>query len=171
MPIVDDAALAERGLGLTGINGLHQVRVTLDPATPGIATLEVMFWNDTLVSALAADPAAPTDKFRIIGGNRLPGGTSAGRVQVTTIATTAAANMLRLSVAPIGDYSTYTLAIVDELPLLANKIDPLFDSIDFKFRPGCFSIDCAPAWTRPAPPSPTPAMDTLARDYDRSATR
>jgi hypothetical protein len=64
-------------------------------------------------------------------------------------------------ISPIGDYSTYTLS-VDYDP----NIDPLFNSLQFKFRPGCFSIDCAPDWTPQPPPDPVPQFDTLARDYE-----
>jgi len=88
---------------------------------------------------------------------------------------------LRLKVQPIGDYSTYTLHVIYEdavldgggnpvlddqgHPVLESKIDPLFASIDFKFRPGCFNSNCR----RPATyekPDDEPVIDYLARDFD-----
>ena len=66
-----------------------------------------------------------------------------------------------LRVEPVGDYSTYTLELVWD----ASLIDPFFSAIGFKFRPGCFTNDCAPALSG-RPPAPNPAIDYLAKDYD-----
>ncbi len=68
---------------------------------------------------------------------------------------------MSLRIAPVGDYSTYTL----ELVWNANLIDPFFSALGFKFRPGCFTNDCAPRLEgRPLPPGPE--IDYLAKDYD-----
>jgi hypothetical protein len=163
MPFRDDTALADRARSLDakGLNGLRQVRVTLDlAATPPCAYLDVAFWDDKELANILADTAAPSLIFPITGGNRLRGGRSQGQVQVAAIAATADPLTLRLTVSPIGDYSTYTLS-VDHA-----NIDPIFASLDFKFRPGCFSIDCAPDWTPPGPPDRPAKFDTLARDYE-----
>jgi hypothetical protein len=72
------------------------------------------------------------------------------------------ADVLNLVVRPIGDYSTYTLGTGPAVP----GFDPVFAEIGFKFRPGCFSTDCAPDWT-PAPPAVRdPVIDYLAKDFD-----
>ena len=72
------------------------------------------------------------------------------------------ADVLNLVVRPIGDYSTYTLGTGPAVP----GFDPVFAEVGFKFRPGCFSTNCAPDWT-PAPPAVTdPAIDYLAKDFD-----
>ena len=55
------------------------------------------------------------------------------------------ADVLNLLVRPIGDYSTYMLGTG---PLTG--FDPVFAEVAFKFRPGCFTTNCAPDWT-PAP--------------------
>ncbi|HET8756041.1 MAG TPA: baseplate J/gp47 family protein [Solirubrobacteraceae bacterium] len=79
-----------------------------------------------------------------------------------TAAVTPAPDVLGLLVQPVGDYSTYTLGTGAAVA----AVDPLFDELPFKFRPGCFSTDCAPAWT-PAPARPSqPVIDYLAKDYD-----
>src|SRR5690606_35139817 len=96
--------------------------------------------------------------LRIRGGHRIRGGTASGQVHVT--AATAAGNLLTLTVAPIGDYSTYTLVITH------SGFDPLLSETGFKFRPGCFSNDCAPGWEPAAPPPSPVTIAYLARDYD-----
>lgn len=161
MPFRDQTALADRVKTLGALNGLRELRLTLDlAASPPRAMIDLRFWNTNELAAIVADPAAPAITFPISGGSRLRGGRSAGMVQATSIAVTADPAVLRLEVSPIGDYSTYTLS-VDHA-----GIDPLFSSLDFKFRPGCFSIDCAPEWTPPPPPDPSPQFDLLARDYE-----
>jgi hypothetical protein len=158
---VDAAALAERANNLGSLNGMRQVRVSLDETTsPPTAILDVSFWNAQQLSQIVADPAKPSTLFPLSGGHRLRAGASTGMVQVIAIAATADPTMLRLTVAPIGDYSTYTLSVD------YTAIDPIFSSLDFKFRPGCFSIDCAPDWKPLQEPDPALALDTLARDYD-----
>jgi len=163
MAFRDQLGLAQRvkGLAGNGLNGLRELRLTLDlGATPPQAVVDVSFWNTTELPAILADTTAANRIFPITGGNRLRGGSSSGMVQVTSIAATADPNTLRLTISPIGDYSTYTLSLVHL------HIDPIFSSLAFKFRPGCFSIDCAPDWTPSPPPDPVPQFDTLARDYD-----
>jgi hypothetical protein len=72
------------------------------------------------------------------------------------------ADVLNLAVRPIGDYSTYTLGTGPAVP----GFDPVFSEVGFKFRPGCFSTNCAPDWT-PAPPAVSdPVIDYLAKDFD-----
>ncbi len=72
------------------------------------------------------------------------------------------ADVLNLVVRPIGDYSTYTLGTGPAVP----GFDPVFAEVGFKFRPGCFSTDCAPGWT-PAPAAAAdPVIDYLAKDFD-----
>jgi hypothetical protein len=156
MPIFDPEKLAERARNLGSANGLRRVLVTI---APGQAQLEVEFWNTNGVAALLADPRAPHEIFPISGGHRVPAGASAGFVKVEQVAAGGLATSLSLLVRPIGDYSTYTLQID------APGIDPVFSAVDFKFRPGCFSTDCAPEFPTGAPRS-DPRIDYLAKDYD-----
>lgn len=170
MSIIQAEVLAKRGKDLADkkLNGMKMVLVTLKPsANPIEAELEVYFFNDkeltNIVAVAATPPTTPAkDIFSITGGHRVLGGAATGQVQVTQIAPTSPTNpehKLMLTVQPIGDYSTYTLSLN-----FAN-IDPLFDRIPFKFRPGCFSTECVPKQTfKPAPPEL--AIDYLAKDYD-----
>ncbi len=163
--IINQAALAERARNLGALNGFDFVLVTLTPAVnPTAALLEVHFRNTNSLAAILADIAAtPAHQliiFPISGGHRLTAGSSAGQVQVTGVAAGPGAHVITLTVAPIGDYSTYTLGLQ-----FAN-IDPIFGELDFKFRPGCFSTDCAPDWTPGKAPVPEPGIDYLSKDYD-----
>ncbi len=161
MPFRDQTALVDRAKMLGTLNGLRELRLDLElAAVPPRAVVELRFWNAHELAAIVADPTPFAVTFPISGGNRLRGGRSAGMVQVTSIAATPDPSVLRVLISPIGDYSTYTISI--DHP----NIDPLFSSLGFRFRPGCFSIDCAPEWTPPPPPASTPPFDLLARDYE-----
>lgn len=165
MTILNREALQERANNLGSFNGMQRVLVELAPvAEPTAAHLLVHFFNSQELAAIQADittdPALAKQIFVISGGYRILGGSLAGQVQVMAVAATASPTVLDLTVTPIGDYSTYTLSLNRE------NIDPIFSELPFKFRPGCFTTDCAPEW-EPAPaPLEDPAIDYLAKDYD-----
>jgi hypothetical protein len=46
-----------------------------------------------------------------------------------------------------------------------NNIDPIFAAIRFKFRPGCFNLNCA-SLPKYQPLPAEPVIDYLAKDYD-----
>jgi hypothetical protein len=157
---VDDRGdvLAEHGL-----NGIRLALVSLPRGPqPDQAELTLHFFNrlhlTELVGAVTADNVDQI--FRLSGGTRLPAGRAKGQVQVKR-ADDAGPTRITLRIAPVGDYSTYTL----EVRWDATRIDPFFSSVAFKFRPGCFTNDCA----QPLPGRPAvagQAIDYLARDYD-----
>lgn len=160
--LVDDRADVLAGKNL---NGMKLVLVALPPgANPDHADLDLRFFNELHVAAILAEitatPARAGQIFRVRGGTRVPAGAAAGQVKVTAVAGVDATR-LSLRVAPVGDYSTYTLELVWD----GSRIDPFFSAIGFKFRPGCFTNDCAPPQDGP-PLSPGPKIDYLARDYD-----
>jgi hypothetical protein len=79
---------------------------------------------------------------------------------------------LEVAVDRPGDFSTYTLELVDldeegrptDRPLTG--FDPRYSSIDFSFKAGCPSdLDCAPVDECPAPELEEPALSYLAKDY------
>lgn len=148
-----------------GLDGLKLALVSLPPGPdPDHADIDLRFFNGLHVAAILADiggdPVRARQVFRIRGGSRIVAGNATGQVQVTAVAGIDATR-LALRVEPVGDYSTYTL----ELVWNASLIDPFFSAIGFKFRPGCFTNDCAPV--EPGrPPAPNPAIDYLAKDYD-----
>lgn len=165
--IVFPDLVAERAdaLAAQGLDGLQLALVALAPGpAPAHAELALRFVTGLQAAAILADigidPVRARQVFRIRGGARIPAGQGAGQVQVTSAAALGADGVL-LRVAPVGDYSTYTLELVWD----ASRIDPLFSSLGFKFRPGCFSNDCA-LKARGRPPVPNPPIDYLAKDYD-----
>lgn len=164
MTIPNQEALAERARNLGALNGLRLVLVDLSPpAAPTEARLTLFFFNNNEIAnilAATATPAGARQIFPISGGLRVPAGPLAGQVQTVTVTGNPADDSIELTVAPIGDYSVYTLGI--DHP----NIDPIFSSLRFKFRPGCFNTDCSPEWTPAAPAPNDPRIDYLAKDYD-----
>ncbi len=161
--IIDEEARNQRAENLGTLNGVDFVLVDLQPAgAPIEATLELHFFNTNalgaLVAAAGASDAARRALFPITGGHRVPAGDATGEVQTTAVAAGPTTTSLVLTVAPIGDYSTYTLRVEHAL------IDPVFAEIPFKFRPGCFRL-CSPL-PKLSPPLPAPPIDYLAKDYD-----
>ncbi len=155
-----------RDLEAKGLNAFKLAYVTLDPLPkPGFAWLEVEFWND---QALA--PLPPKEAFSVQGAERHRAGNPARPVQVVQVQAGASSSTLKLTIAPVGDYSTYLLSTTavglsspgNALPL---AMDPLLNALPFKFRPGCFNLNCTPA-ERVKPPPIEPEIDYLARDYD-----
>lgn len=172
--IRNQEALAERARNLGSLNGLKLAFVSLDPpAAPTQAWLDLEFHNTNILAAILADiggGTVPSAIFTLSGGSRLRAGTAPGQVQVLQAVAGAEPNILRIRIAPIGDYSTYTLALRDPDPARKHMpypgIDPLFAELKFKFRPGCFNLNCAPTWPAAPAPSEEPTIDYLARDYD-----
>ncbi|WAG77797.1 baseplate J/gp47 family protein [Metapseudomonas furukawaii] len=148
-----------------GLDGLKLALVSVPPGpNPSHADLELHFFNGLHLAAILADtggdPARVRQVFRIRGGARLVAGNASGQVQVSAVAPLDATR-LSLRIEPVGDYSTYRLELVWDAAL----IDPFFSAIGFRFRPGCFTNDCAPPQAG-RPPAPNPAIDYLAKDYD-----
>lgn len=164
MSIPNREALNERANNLGTLNGMRLVLVRLDPpANPTAAILTVHFYDHNEIAnmlAAAATPAGARQTFPIAGGRRVPAGPLAGQVQTVAVSGNPADAFMELTVRPIGDYSVYTLSL--DHP----NIDPIFSTLRFKFRPGCFNADCAPDWAPAAPAVSDPAIDYLAKDYD-----
>jgi hypothetical protein len=74
---------------------------------------------------------------------------------------------LRVHVNQRGDFSTYTLALIDPTtnkPLTG--LDPALSSIDFSFKVECPSqFDCRDETICPATVEPSPEIDYLAKDF------
>jgi hypothetical protein len=168
----DAEALKERARNLDKLNGLRMVLVRIVPAVPPAkeptAELEVRLWNTNHVAEILSKTTNNTEKeidlarkiFPITGGSRRVASPDPGDVNVTGVAKGTDPDVIVLTVGVVGDYSTYTLW------LEYDEIDPVFSSLPFRFRPGCFTTDCEPGWCAPDEPGPAPAIDYLARDYD-----
>ena len=161
---VNPKALKERVSNLQdrGLNGFKFVLVTLSPEdNPVQAHLEVHFHNSHELENIANDAVRPDEIFPVSGGERILAGSENGELKVVSITRDPDNDdVLNLTIKPVGDYSTYTLGINYQ------NIDPLFSEIDFKFRPGCFSIECDPDWESVLAPRDNPVIDYLAKDYD-----
>ncbi|MCP4463728.1 MAG: hypothetical protein GY819_13115 [Planctomycetaceae bacterium] len=166
--IFNSEQLADRAEDLTSHNGIERVFVTLDELStpPAFTWLEVEFYNAVALAAIVNDIDAatkkPADIFAIGGGSRIRGDAlpDRGQIHVAEVAAVAGANNLRLKVTPVGDYSTYQLKIIDA----SYAFDPLFNSANFKFRPGCFNTNCAPLSSYDAA-NDEPTIDYLAKDF------
>jgi hypothetical protein len=167
--ILNAESLTHRASGLDAhhLNGVKLAFVSLEPAgTPTHVFIDVEFY--TPVDLLGANGilddinvhGVPVRSiFKISGGTRLLAGDGIGQVQATQAAA-GTGNVIRVRVEPIGDYSTYTLTVN------RTAIDPLFGDIDFKFRPGCFNLNCAPEGGKNMAAPQEPVIDYLAKDYD-----
>lgn len=163
--------LTSRGEALTQpgatLNGMKLVFVNLGPAPISFAWLDVEFFNS--ISLAAIDTAiqnntlTPTQVFPISGGTRIKSGNETGQVKVEQVIYLGG-NQMRLKVAPIGDYSTYILRAVYGVAS-DQKFDPVFAELDFKFRPGCFNVNCAPTGDKGKPAPIEPSIDYLAKDF------
>lgn len=168
----DAEVLADRARDLEaeGLNGLDLVFVELEAATPpGFAQLQLAFHNSlhlaAIETAVNVGGVDPTTIFSITGGSRVRAGTAPGEVQVVSVVAHDG-QRLTVRVAPVGDYSTYQLHIQFQNGLGDSLFDPLFAAIAFKFRPGCFNLNCAPSWRKGRPTAPKPVIDYLAKDFD-----
>jgi hypothetical protein len=169
MSIKNQDALDERANNLeaNGLNGLKLILVSLPNSSE--AHIEVYFYNSREILNILNDfnSSPSTDKsdvakriFPLSGGHRVSAGSGTDQVKTVEISSGHPnTNSLILTVKPIGDYSTYTLAIDYQ------NMDPIFSEIDFKFRPGCFNF-CSPDWESAPTPKEDPAIDYLAKDYD-----
>jgi Baseplate J-like protein len=141
------------------LNGIDYLEV-IDRAAPSEAErqrkLEVHF-----VKALGALALTP-DNIRIEGGERIQ------NIVVVSVAAGAAPDVLIVEVDQPGDFSLYTLRLVqgplnDAVPA---GIDPKLAAIEFSFKVECPSpFDCAPRNICPPEPRPVPEIDYLAKDY------
>jgi hypothetical protein len=166
--------LAQRALHLEerSLNGMRMVIVTFEPGdNPVKALVEIHFHNEIGLDGLDTDEiAGPSFPLAVRGGRRIPAGSGAREVRITAAEPyMAGSGILTVTVEPIGDYSTYTLEITaDRLDpaAAAPGIDPLFRSIPFKFRPGCFTNDCAPSVETGRAKEPEPVIDYRAKDFE-----
>jgi uncharacterized phage protein gp47/JayE len=146
------------------LNGIDFIEVLDSDAATNAQrqrTLFVHFINN-LTPSLAL--TLTKTNIRIEGGERIRG------IAVTNVTPNwdNDAKVLAVEVDPYGDYSIYTLRIVQgptDLDPPAG-IDPFFATIDFSFKVECPSdFDCKPKRICPPELAPEPEIDYLAKDY------
>ncbi len=150
---------------LNKLNGIKFVEVTNISTTN--AALDVHFFNKNHLNTILSDSAAHPERVKtmlpVTGGYRTAAGPATGQIQVTQVIALTDPAALRLVIEPVGDYSTYRIG-VDTVAY--SGFDPVFSELSFKFRPGCFTTNCAPDWKTGVEPKPVPVIDYLAKDYD-----
>jgi hypothetical protein len=133
------------------LNGLDYVEVGDDQLT-----LNVYF----LGKAPEALKDGSTQYVRIEGGRRIRD-IEVVDVEVVREADPELDDLLIVRVDQPGDFSTYTLRLVD-----LDNIDPFYDHVEFSFKVNCPSdLDCAPEDTCPPPEFSEPEINYLAKDY------
>ena len=147
------------GSAFNGIDYLevldHEIELT-DPANRQ-KKLVVHFINDLAPSALG------TGNIQIEGGERIR-----GIVVINAAADTIDARALNVDLDKYGDFSIYTLRLVQNAqnPAPPAGIDPLFTAVDFSFKVDCpADFDCQPRCDCPPAVREEPGIDYLAKDY------
>lgn len=170
LSVAQSALTSAQTFGILGCLGVpNGIKLVLVQIVGDEARLEVHFFNRNHFAKLTDNTIPARLRFPLSGGHRLQAGQATGQVQVTAVAQPdPALPVLRLTVKPIGDYSTYKLHVDASVyggiePVL---VDPMFSEVNFKFRPGCFTTNCAPAWEAAPAPTAEPVIDYLAKDYE-----
>lgn len=138
----------------TTLNGIDFVEI----ANCAQTTLRVHFLNDVSIAGSPAQPISPT----ITGGETIPTVAILPINPATDWSEDADGRpLLTLHVAAPGDFSIYTLTIVND------AIDPFYNHVPFSFKALCPSnLDCAtPQSTCPPSGGTLPAITYLAKDF------
>jgi hypothetical protein len=146
-------------------NGIDFLEVVDDPKAPNSVrqhTLLVHFVHDLLPGQLALA------NVRIDGGERIQNIEIVQVQEEGFLSLPGDPKVLSVQVAQPGDFSTYTLRLVDsnDDTKLPPNFDPILSSIDFSFKVACPSdFDCEQR--RVCPPQPPAPVDIsyLAKDY------
>jgi hypothetical protein len=143
------------------INGIDFLEVLDDPALPPAARQCTLFVH--FLKPLAGPPLA-REQVRIEGGERIRG------VEVTglRVGTGAEAHILTVQVDQAGDFSPYTLRLIQnpQNPQPPTGFDPLLSAVTFSFKVACpTDLDCRPQHVCPPGSLPEPEINYLAKDY------
>ena len=133
------------------LNGIDLIFVKTVSKMNSIIHLE--FLNSNSLELVKNAHTKDNPQLIVFGGVRIKAGNEPMQVKVKEIKTLASnPNILRLTILPVGDYSTYVIQINDNF---GNLFDPLFSTIEFQFRPGCLNNECGiiePYFSSPEPP-------------------
>ncbi|HET6940992.1 MAG TPA: putative baseplate assembly protein [Sphingomicrobium sp.] len=137
-----------------GRNGLDYLEVGPDQQTLHVYLL------GKLPEALAQDSADLPRHFRIDGGDVISG-IKVLDVDPVVDSDPEVDDVLVLRLDRRGDFSTYTLRLVD-----VDDVDPHYASLDFSFKVDCPSdVDCRPDCDCPPASLDEPRLNYLAKDY------
>ncbi|HMQ56816.1 MAG TPA: putative baseplate assembly protein, partial [Anaerolineae bacterium] len=147
--------------GQPKLNGIDYLEVG-----PDQTTLTLFFIHD-----LAAFPSLSHDNVIISGGARIKGAILESALvpgELRVVAVSAAGRQLTVTVNTPGDFSTYTLRLIQSPANLRppTGFDPHLAAVNFSFKVDCPSdFDCATAQDCPPDPLPEPEISYLAKDY------
>ena len=153
------AALANPAQNPHGLNGIDYLEVIDHDAPTKLMRqrlLKIYFVNDLSGGALT------TTNVLINGGERIT------NIIVTNVTNGPEANALTVEVNQPGDFSTYTLQLVQDAQHSQPPpgYDPILSSVDFSFKVECPSdFDCQNTRVCPPPVRTEPDINYLAKDY------
>jgi hypothetical protein len=100
------------------------------------------------------------DNVKITGGERIRDVRAIAPVQMV------GSDVLEVTVNKPGDFSTYTLSLIETGGEPLKNLDPLLSAVDFSFKVECESdFDCLPTCACPPEAREEPEIDYLAKDY------
>jgi len=143
---------------------LQRLRDQQPPGRNGIDYVEIASVDQRSLRVVCVHPVAGISRanVRIDGGVRITG----IRLAQDPVL---AGNEIRITVDRAGDFSWYTLSLINpaEPDAPAPGFDICLSSIRINFKAGCPSeFDCADDATCPPVSPPEPRLDYLAKDYD-----
>jgi hypothetical protein len=153
------AALANPAQNPGGLNGIDFLEVLDHDAPTKLMRqriLKIHFVNNLSGGALTKT------NVQITGGERIT------NIVVTNVTYGPEANVLTVEVNQPGDFSTYTLQLMQDAQHLQPPpgYDPILSAIDFSFKVECPSdFDCRSSRVCPPLPRTEPEINYLAKDY------
>lgn len=141
------------------VNGLDFLEVS--PTDQRQLTIRFVHPLPGQPGGVPAAPALTIDNFVIDGGNRVTG------ITVEMLESTTDDTLVLRTSAP-GDFSTYTLRLVDSpaVPRVPAGFDPALAELDFSFKVACDNgQDCTSNPDCPHRAEPAPRISYLAKDY------
>jgi hypothetical protein len=147
-----DQEPGDPGAGLNGIDFLEVVDFGA-PAADRQRLLRVHFVRPPTGLTIAKE------NVRVGGGERI--------MEIQVVDAAFDGDVLVVRVASPGDYSTYTLSLVEPHGAPLDGVDPLLSAVDFSFKVECpTDFDCRPVCSCPPEPRDDPPIDYLAKDYE-----
>ena len=153
------AALGSPATNPNNLNGIDYLEVVDRDAPTKLMRQRIL--NLYFVNPLSGATLARTNVL-ITGGERIM------NILVTNVTAGAAANVLTIEVNQPGDFSTYTLSLVQDAqhPQPPPGYDPVLSQINFSFKVECPSdFDCKKNRVCPPPQKNDPEINYLAKDY------
>src|SRR5437773_1217071 len=155
------AALIDPSKNPSGLNGIDFLEVLDHELPPNQKIMRQRLLQLHFVNDLSGGPLTEKN-VRIEGGERITD------VIVTTVTSGPGASVLTVEVNQPGDFSIYTLRLVQDVQHLQppSGYDPVLSEVNFSFKVECPSdFDCKPECVCPPASRVEPDINYLAKDY------